>query len=333
VQVSILDDYFDTLRTLRCFDKLAGHEVTVWNDHVQDVDELAGRLRTCEALVLIRERTEIRQPLLERLPSLRLISQRSVYPHIDIEACSRLGIVVSSDLHAGAPSFATAELTWGLILAALRQIPQQVNSLRAGQWQMGLGHTLRGKTLGVFGYGRIGRVVAGYGKAFGMPVLIWASESSRAAAAADGLDVAPSQEEFFASCDVLSLHLRLNDATRGIVSASDLGCMRPTALFVNTSRAGLVEPGALVAALAAGRPGMAAIDVYETEPLVDVSHPLLSMDNVVCTPHIGYVTRDEWELQFADVFDQVNAYAAGSPVNVVNPEALPGRMGERPLPC
>jgi D-3-phosphoglycerate dehydrogenase / 2-oxoglutarate reductase len=322
VRVSILDDYFDTLRTLRCFDKLAGHEVTVWNDHVLDVDELAGRLGTCEALVLIRERTEIRRPLVERLPHLRLISQRSVYPHIDIDACSRLGIVVSSDLHAGAPSYATAELTWGLALAAMRQIPQQVNSLRAGQWQMGLGHTLRGKTLGIFGYGRIGRVVAGYGKAFGMPVLIWASEPSRAAAAADGFDVASSQEAFFASCDVLSLHVRLNDATRGIVKATDLGCMRPTSLFVNTSRAGLVEPGALVAALASGRPALAAVDVYETEPLVDLSDPLLAMDNVVCTPHIGYVTRDEWELQFADVFEQINAFAAGSPINVVNPEAL-----------
>jgi D-3-phosphoglycerate dehydrogenase len=322
VQVSILDDYFDTLRTLRCFDKLAGHEVTVWNDHVQDIDELADRLEACEALVLIRERTEIREPLLERLPHLRLISQRSVYPHIDIAACSRLGIVVSSDLHAGAPSYATAELTWGLVLAAMRQIPQQVNSLRAGRWQMGLGHTLRGKTLGIFGYGRIGRVVAGYGKAFGMPVVVWASERSRAAAAADGIDVAPSQEDFFASCDVLSLHLRLNDATRGLVTAADLGRMRPTSLFVNTSRAGLVEPGALVAALAAGRPGMAAVDVYEAEPLVDVQDPLLSMDNVVCTPHIGYVTRDEWELQFADVFDQINAFAAGAPINVVNPEVL-----------
>jgi D-3-phosphoglycerate dehydrogenase / 2-oxoglutarate reductase len=323
MQVSILDDYFDTLRTLRCFDRLADHEVTVWNDHVQGVDELAGRLATCEALVLIRERTQIRADLLERLPRLRLISQRSVYPHIDIEACSRLGIVVSSDLHAGAPSYAAAELTWGLVLAAMRQIPQQVNSLRAGAWQMGLGHTLRGKTLGIFGYGRIGRVVAGYGKAFGMPVVIWASAPSRAAAAADGFDVAPSQEEFFASCDVLSLHLRLNDATRGIVRAADLGRMKPTSLFVNTSRAGLVEPGALVAGLAAGRPGMAAVDVYETEPLLDVRDPLLSLDNVVATPHIGYVTRDEWELQFADVFDQINAFAAGAPINVVNPEVLP----------
>jgi D-3-phosphoglycerate dehydrogenase len=322
VQVSVLDDYFDTLRTLRCFDKLAGHEVTVWNDHVQDVDALAGRLEACEALVLIRERTEIRGPLLERLPHLRLISQRSVYPHIDLAACSRLGIVVSSDLHPGAPSFATAELTWGLVLAAMRQIPQQVESLRGGRWQMGLGHTLRGKTLGIFGYGRIGQVVAGYGQAFGMPVVVWASAPSRAAAAADGLGVASSQEDFFASCDVLSLHLRLNDATRGIVAAADLGRMRPSSLFVNTSRAGLVEPGALVAALAAGRPGMAAVDVFEAEPMVDVRHPLLSMDNVVCTPHIGYVTRDEWELQFADVFDPVNAFAAGAPINVVNPEIL-----------
>ena len=332
MQVSILDDYFGTLRTLDCFDRLAGHEVTVWNDHVQDVDELADRLATCEALVLIRERTEIREPLLERLPRLRLISQRSVYPHIDVAACTRLGIVVSSDLHAGSPSYAAAELTWALVLAAMRQLPQQVNSLRAGDWQMGVGHTLRGKTLGILGYGRIGKVVAGYGKAFGMPVLVWAREASRAAAAADGLEVASSKGEFFASCDVLSLHVRLNEDTRGLVNAADLATMKPTSLFVNTSRAGLVEPGALVAALAAGRPGMAAVDVFETEPLVDTGDPLLGLDNVVCTPHIGYVSRDEWELQFADVFDQINAFAAGSPINVVNPDVVPPhepRSGQR----
>jgi D-3-phosphoglycerate dehydrogenase / 2-oxoglutarate reductase len=322
VKISILDDYFDTLRSLRCFDKLAGHDVTIWNDHVQETDALAERLRACEALVLIRERTEIRTPLLERLPELRLISQRSVYPHIDVDTCTRLGIVVSSDQHAGTPSYAAAELTWGLVLAATRQIPQQMASLRAGNWQMGVGETLRGKTLGIYGYGRIGKVVAGYGRAFGMNVLVWAREASLAQARADGPVVARSKEAFFEACDVLTLHMRLVEATRSIVTAADLGRMKPTALLVNTSRAGLMEPGALVTALRAGRPGMAAVDVYEDEPLRDTSHPLLAMDNVVCTPHIGYVSRDEWEVQFADIFDQINAYAAGSPINVVNPDVL-----------
>lgn len=229
---------------------------------------------------------------------------------------------MSSDLHAGSPSYATAELTWGLILAAMRQIPQQVASLEAGRWQMGVGRTLLFMTLGIYGYGRIGKVVAGYGQAFGMNVVIWASDASRAQAQADGLVVAESKESFFATCDVISLHMRLVDATRGIVTAGDLARMKPDALLVNTSRAGLIEPGALVAALRAGRPGLAAVDVYEEEPLVDTTHPLLGLDNVVCTPHIGYVSREEWELQFADVFDQINAYAAGSPINVVNPEVL-----------
>jgi D-3-phosphoglycerate dehydrogenase len=328
MRVAILDDYFDTLRTLDCFAKLDGHEVTVFTDHVQDVDELADRLRDCEALVLIRERTEIRAALLERLPTLRLISQRSVYPHIDIDACSRLGIVVSSDLHAGSPSNATAELTWGLVLAAMRQIPQQMASLKAGAWQAGVGRTVMSQTLGIFGYGRIGKIVAGYGRAFGMNVVVWARETSRAKARADGIATADSKHEFFESCDIVSLHMRLVDATRGIVTASDLARMQPTALLVNTSRAGLIEPDALVAALRSGRPGMAAVDVYEDEPLLDTTHPLLSIDNVVCTPHIGYVTREEWEVQFSDIFDQINAYDAGSPINVVNPDVLPHARGK-----
>jgi len=322
MRVSILDDYFDTLRTLDCFSKLSDHVVTVWTDHVQDVDALATRLQDCEALVLIRERTEIRRPLLERLPNLRVISQRSVYPHIDIDACTSLGIVVSSDLHAGSPSYAAAELTWGLILSAMRHIPQQVASLKAGTWQMGVGRTLLFKTLGIYGYGRIGKVVAGYGMAFGMNVLVWAREASRVQALADGLAVAESKEAFFEACDVISLHMRLVEATRGIVTVADLARMKPTALLVNTSRAGLIEPGALVAALQGGRPGMAAVDVYEQEPLTDPTDPLLGLPNAVCTPHIGYVSVDEWEVQFADVFDQINAYAAGSPTNVVNPEVL-----------
>ena len=325
MRVTILDDYFDTLRTLDCFATLADHEVTVWNDHTDDPDELVRRLEATEALVLIRERTPIRSNLLERLPELRLISQRSVYPHIDVDAATRLGIVVSSDLHPGSPSFATAELTWGLVIAAMRRIPQQMGSLRSGNWQDGVGHSLGGKTLGVFGYGRIGEVVAGYGDAFGMRVVVWAGERSRERAAAAGREVAAGKEALFEGCDVVSVHLRLVEATRGVVTEEDLVRMGPNSLFVNTSRAGLVVPGALVAALRRGRPGMAAVDVFDDEPLLDTSDPLLAMDNVVCTPHIGYVTRDEWELQFRDIFAQVAAFAAGTPTNVVNPEVLTRR--------
>jgi D-3-phosphoglycerate dehydrogenase len=319
---SILDDYHDTLPTLECFTKLAGHEVEVWNDHVQDVDALAERLRETEARVLIRERTEVRAPLLRRLPKLRLISQRSVYPHIDIDACTELGVVVSSSMHAGTPSYAAAELTWALVLAAMRQLPQQVAALKAGTWQVGVGHTLRGKTRGVYGYGRIGSVVTRYGRAFGMNVWVWGRSGSRERARRDGHGVAPSREAFLSECDVISLHMRLVDATRGIVTADDLAGTKPTALPVNAGRAALIEPGALVAALKRGRPGMAAVDVYEEEPVLDARHPLLAMDNVVCTPHIGYVTRDEYEPQFSEVFDQIVAYAAGTPINVVNPRVL-----------
>ncbi len=322
MKISILDDYFDTLRTLDCFAKLGGHEVTIYNDHVQDVDALAERLRDTEVLVLIRERTQVRAALLDRLPKLRLISQRSVYPHIDIDACTRLGIIVSSSQHAGTPSYAAAELTWGLVLAAMRQIPQQMAALRSGNWQIGVGHTLRDKTLGIYGYGRIGSVVAGYGKAFGMKVLVWAREPALVQARADGYATASGKPEFFEVCDVLSLHMRLVEATRGIVTRDDLARMKPTALLVNTSRAPLIAPGALVEALRAGRPGMAAVDVYENEPLRDTGDPLLTMNNVVCTPHIGYVSRDEYEIQFADIFDQITDYVGGRPSNVVNPDVL-----------
>jgi D-3-phosphoglycerate dehydrogenase len=325
VNVAILDDYFDTLRTLPCFAKLAGHDVAIWNDHVQETDVLADRLKDAQALVLIRERTKISAELLARLPKLRLISQRSVYPHIDIAACTRRGVIVSSNMHADTPSYAAAELTWALVMAAMRMLPQQVAALKQGVWQTGVGSTLRGKTLGIYGYGRIGKAVAGYGKAFGMNVMVWARETSRDAARADGWTVAASKEAFFETCDVISLHMRLVDATRGIVTAQDLARMKPTALLVNTSRAPLIAPGALVGALRAGRPGMAAVDVFEEEPLRDPSHPLLTMPNVVATPHIGYVTRDEYELQFSDIFDQIVAYAAGNPINVVNPDVLSSR--------
>jgi D-3-phosphoglycerate dehydrogenase len=322
VKIAVLDDWSDTVRTLECFDRLGGHEVVVFNDHIQDVDALAQRLADIEVLVLIRERTEIRAELLQRLPRLRLISQRSAVPHLDVDACTRLGVVVSSNMHSGTPSYAAAELTWGLVLAAMRQIPQQAAALRAGSWQQRVGNTLRGKVFGVYGYGRIGKVVAGYALAFGMRVRVWGSAESLARAASDGLDVAAGKEAFFEECDVVSLHLRLVDATRAIVTGADLARMKPTALLVNTSRAGLIAPGALAAGLGAGRPGSAAIDVYEQEPVRGLENPLLSMDNVVATPHVGYLTREEWELQFADVFDQINAYAQADPIHVVNPEVL-----------
>ena len=322
MKIAILDDWHDTLRGLPCFRKLDDLDVTVWNDHVADVGELARRLSDTEVLVLFRERTAISRALIEKLPNLKLISQRSVYPHIDIAACTAHGIIVSSNMHAGTPSYATAEFTWAMVLAAVRSIPQQMASLKAGTWQMGVGYTLHGKTLGIFSYGRIGREVARYGKAFGMKVLVWGSDKSRAAAIADGFEAATNKEEFFAQCDVVSLHLRLVDATRGIVTADDLARMKPGALIVNTSRAGIIAPGALVVALQAGRPGMAAIDVYEHEPIGAEGHPLLAMPKVVCTPHIGFVTHEEYDLQFGDIFDQIIAYQAGAPIHVVNPDAL-----------
>src|SRR6059036_3498358 len=323
MNITILDDYQDTIRTLACYAKVAGHKVTIWNDHTKDVDALAGRLKDIEALVLIRERTPIRAPLLERLDKLKLISQAGVYPHVDVEACTRRGVVVSSQTGPGRPSYATAELTWGLVIAAFRRIPQEMSALKAGKWQAyPIGVGLRDKTLGIFGYGKIGAVVAGYGKAFGMKVLAWGRESTLDKARADGYAVAPSKEAFFSECDVVSLHLRLIPETRGIVTAADLARMKPTALLVNTSRAGLIAPAALEAALRAGRPGMAAVDVYEEEPVLGAKHPLLAMDNVVCTPHLGYVERGGLETMFSTIFDQILAYANGKPINVVNPEGL-----------
>ncbi len=322
MNIAILDDYFDSVRTLKCFSMVAGHKVTIFNDHTKDVDVLAERLKDIEALVLIRERTPIRTALLERLPKLKLISQRSVFPHIDVATCTKQGVIVSSNMHAGTPSYSTAELTWGLIIASLRQIPQQMSSLKAGKWQTALGLGLRGRTLGVYSYGRIGSVVAGYGKAFGMKVHVWGREASCERARADGFSVARSREAFFEECDVISLHMRLVDATRGIVKAADLARMKPLSLIVNTSRAGLIEPGALLDALRAGRPGMGAVDVYEEEPLLDTKTPLINLPNVVCTPHLGYVGRDEFEVQFTDIFEQIVAYAAGKPINVVNPDVL-----------
>ena len=321
MKISILDDYHDTVRTLRCFEKLKGHDVTIWNDHVQDVDALAHRLRDTEVLVLIRERTKIRAPLLERLPNLKLISQRSVYPHIDVDACTRLGVIVSSSQHPGTPSYATAELTWGLVLAAMRQIPQQMASLKAGTWQIGVGSTLREKTLGIFGYGRIGSVVAGYGKAFGMNVLVWAREAGSPGASRRLRDRAQQAGVLRAMRRDLAAHA----PGRRHARHRHRGRSRP---HEADGAPGQYQPGAADRArragerIAGGRPGMAAVDVYEDEPVRDTSHPLLNMPNVVCTPHLGYVSREEYEIQFTDIFDQITAYAAGAPINVVNPDVL-----------
>ena len=327
MKVHILDDWFDTLRGLPCFTKLAGHDVTVWTDHVEDVSVLAERLSEAEALVLFRERTKITAELLARLPNLRLISQRSVYPHVDVAACTTNGVLLCSNMHAGTPSYAAAELTWALVLAGMRQVPAQMASLKAGNWQMGVGKTLKGRTIGLYGYGRIGRAVAGYADAFGMTVQWWSSEDGRARAAADGRRVAESRQAFFAESDVVSVHVRLKPETRGMITLEDLTAMRRDALFVNTSRAGLVQPGALLEALNAGRPGMAAVDVFDTEPLTDANDPLLRHPNLIGTPHIGYVTEDEFDLQFGDIFDQINAFAEGAPIHMINPEVWEAQRG------
>ncbi|MEO0387309.1 MAG: D-2-hydroxyacid dehydrogenase family protein [Pseudomonadota bacterium] len=319
MKVHILDDWFDTLRSLPCYALLAGHDVTVWTDHEPDPLRLAARLAEAEALVLFRERTAITADLLARLPNLRLISQRSVYPHIDVAACTARGVMLCSNMHAGTPSYAAAELTLALILASFRQIPAQVASARAGAWQMGVGRTLRGRRLGLYGYGRIAGAVATYASALGMEVWWWASDAGRARARAAGAEIAPSREAFFAQSDCVSVHVRLKPQTLGIITANDLAAMAPRSLFVNTSRAGLVAAGALEAEIARGRI-LAAVDVFDTEPLCDPHHPLLTHPNVLPTPHIGYVTEDEFDLQFTDIFEQVNAFAAGAPRHVINPE-------------
>jgi D-3-phosphoglycerate dehydrogenase / 2-oxoglutarate reductase len=326
MNITILDDWQNTIPALPAFKKVAGHNVKVWNDHTKNTDTLAERLKDTEVLVLIRERTPIKAALLERLPKLRMITQVGVFPHVDVDAATKRGIIMSSLTGPGRPSYATAELNWGLIIAAFRRIPQEAAALKAGKWQAySIGSGIRGKTLGIFGYGKIGAVVAGYGKAFGMPVQVWGRQSTLDKAAADGYAAAKSREAFFEGCDVVSLHLRLIPETRGIVTAADLARMKPTALLVNTSRAGLVEAGALEKALKAGRPGMAAIDVFEDEPVVGANHPLLAMDNVIAVPHLGYVERDSLAHMFETIFDQVLAYGNGKPINVQNPEALTKR--------
>ena len=322
MKVHILDDWFDTLRGLPCFAKLADHEVTVWTDHEPDPVKLAARMADAEALVLFRERTKVGAELLAGLPNLKLISQRSVYPHVDVAACTAHGVLLSSNMHAGAPSYAAAEHTLALILASYRQIPQQTASIKAGQWQSGVGRTLRGRTLGLYGYGRIAGAVATYAKAMGIKVQWWGSEEGRARALAAGETIATSREAFFATSDIVSVHVRMNAATRGLITAQDLGQMQPRALFVNTSRSGLVAAGALEAEVAKGQLH-AAVDVFDHEPLTDTSNILLNHPNVLATPHIGFVTEDEFDLQFSDIFDQINAYATGAPIHMINPEVYP----------
>jgi D-3-phosphoglycerate dehydrogenase len=314
MKIVIPDDYQDAVRHLDCYSKLAGHQVTVYHDTVKDIETLATRFRGAEVLILIRERTAITEPLLALLPDLKLIIQtgRGI-AHIDLAACTRHGVAVA--VGSGTP-YATAELTWGLILAAMRHIPQEVARLKAGQWQTTLGSGLRGRTLGILGYGKIGSIVAGYGRAFGMPVLVWGTEGARSRARAAGYEVVANQQELFSRSDVLSLHVKLVRETRGIVTAADLAAMKPSALLVNTARADLIESDALVEALRAGRPGYAAVDVYESEPVQD--SPLLRMDNVVCTPHLGFVEKDSYEDYFTMAFDQLLAFAAGNPITLAN---------------
>ena len=331
MNIIILDDYQDAVRKLRCAARLESYNAKVFTNTVKGIGQLAVRLREAEILVLIRERTHFPRALLEKLPKLRLISQTGhAGSHIDVATCTRLGIAVAQGV--GSP-VAPAELTWAMIMAAMRRLPQYIGNLKHGAWQQsglksasmppnfGLGLVLKGKTLGIWGYGRIGALVAGYGSAFGMQVQVWGSEASRARALAAGYTAASSREAFFETSDVLSLHLRLSDATRSIVSLDDLARMPATSLFVNTSRAELVAENALVSALNKGRPGMAAIDVFETEPILQ-GHPLLRLENAVCTPHLGYVEQDSYELYFGAAFDNVINFIRNEPTNVVNPEAL-----------
>ncbi len=323
MRVTIPDDYQHCVRQLDCFASLAGHEVMVFHDTPQDEAALAERLQGFDALVLTRERTPITASLLDRLPQLRLISQTGkLSSHVDLAACTARGVAVADGQGSGA---ATAELTWALVLASRRHLVSEVNRLHAGLWQGHLGQQLLGQRLGVWSYGRIGKQVAAYGRAFGMQVWVWGREGSVADARADGFEVAPSREAFFAQSDVISLHVRLNAQTRGLVTADDLAAMKTDALLVNTSRAELLAEGALVQALQRGRPGFAAVDVYESEPIYAEGHPLLKLPNALCTPHIGYVEKDNYERYFGMAFDHINAFAQGQPKNIVNPEVLQRR--------
>lgn len=321
MKIAVIDDYQDAFRKLECFPKLKGHEVVVYHDTEKDLAKLAERLKDADAVLLTQQRSPFPRAVVERLPKLKLISQTGRNAgHIDVVACTEKGVVVSAG-GAGNPS-PTAELTWGLILSALRHIPHEVERLKQGRWQSTVGTGVSGKTLGIYAFGKIGSLVTKVGKAFGMSVVCWGREGSTARAREAGFEVAASREAFFESADVLCIHLPLNKETRGIVAATDLARMKPTALFVNTSRAPIVAAGALVEALKKGRPGFAAVDVYEEEPVLGASHPLIKMDNVICTPHLGYVEQRTYEAYFGTAVDQIVAFAAGKPINVLNPEVL-----------
>ena len=321
MKVVISDDYQDCIRHLACFSKMAVHDVTIYNDTLDDIEALTERFREAEAIVLIRERTHITEELLRRLPHLKIVSQTGAGfgSHVDLEACTRHKVAVAA---GGTGTHSTCELTWGLIHCAMRSIPQEIQNLAEGGWQTTLGEDLFGKTLGVYSYGNIGSQVAAVGKAFGMDVITYGREGSAERARADGIPMAQSKEALFADSDILSLHIRLIPQTRGIVTAKDLRLMKPSALLVNTSRARLIEEGALEAALKAGKPGFAAVDVYEQEPVRGAEHPFINMENVVCTPHLGYVTRGTYERYFDIAFEQINAFAKGTPRNIHNPEVL-----------
>lgn len=331
MNIVILDDYQDAVRKLHCAERLDRFSAKVYTNTVKGLGQLSVRLKDADIIVLIRERTHITKQLVEKLPRLKLIAQTGrVGSHIDVAACTERGIAIAEGV---ASPVAPAELTWALIMAAMRRLPQYIANLKHGAWQQsglraasmppnfGLGMILRGKTIGIWGYGKIGRIVASYAKAFGMNVRIWGREASRAQALSDGFQVASTRAEFFAQCDIISLHLRLTEETRGMITLEDLSQMKPTSLIVNTSRAELIEQDALIAALNRGRPGMAAVDVFESEPILQ-GHALLRLENCVCTPHIGYVEQDSYELYFGAAFDNVVNFMKGTPTNIVNPGAL-----------
>jgi D-3-phosphoglycerate dehydrogenase len=321
MKIAVIDDYQNAFKALKCYPKLSGHEVVAFSDPETDPERLAERLKDAEVVVLTQQRSSFPRAVIERLPKLKLISQTGAgTAHIDVAACTERGILVSAG--GGGRSNATAELTWALILSALRHVPYEVKQLKEGRWQSTLGVEIKDKTLGIYAYGKIGSIVAAVGKAFGARIVCWGREGSTKRARDGGFEVAASREAFFADADILSLHLPLNKETRGIVTRDDLARMKTTALFVNPSRAGLVAEGALADALKAGRPGFAAVDVYEKEPVIDAAHPLLKMDSATCTPHLGYVTQEAYEQYYGLVVDQIVAFAADKPINVANPEAL-----------
>jgi D-3-phosphoglycerate dehydrogenase len=327
VKIAVIHDYADVFRATSAFAKLKGHDVVVHTDAYIDPARVVEQAAGCEALVLTQQRVPLSRQVIEKLPQLKFISQTggNVY-HLDVPACTEHGVVISAPKHGAGdsknPYSTTAELAWGLILSSLRNIPFEVERLKQGNWQSTAGSRLYGKTLGIYAFGHIGAAVARVGKAFGMNVLCWGREGSTARAKAEGFEVAASREAFFESADVLSLHLIGGKETRGIVTAADLARMKPTALLVNTSRAPIIAEGALVAALQKGRPGFAAIDVYETEPVVGASHPLLKMKNVICTPHLGYCEREQYEGIYGGAVNRLLAWAEGKPIDVINPEAL-----------